>query len=573
MSRRTVFWTIAIVAAVLAGAHAWWGRWTCDDAYISFRYAEHFVQGHGLVFNLDPNEAPVEGYTNFAWTMLLAVGYALGITGDGIETWASAWGVLFHVATVWLLAVLAWRASGGRALVPIAACGYAALHHGASLAPAGLETAMFVLLTTALLQFGLVLRCVRTAWLAGFVAVLLAMTRPDGALFVAAAGTFVLFDAWRRSAPRLLAAYVLPFVLVFVPYLLWRHAYYGYWVPNTFYAKSANDPYPGQGLKYVWEFARCYWPLLPTLLVPFVYLQKKPDLLATVSPFLGRRPFVAVLAFVLPYLAFVIWVGGDFMFGRFLLPILPALLLSLDLAANRWRAVAWQPLLAVLLVIAMLLRCQPAWLAQYDNPNGFSDNQLISEAPVFSGSRLSRIDAMRMAGHSLQVAFFGLPVRIGIGGSHANLAHRSKAPVAVESVAGLTDAYIAHLPIARRSVVGHERGWHGYVDYLVDVRKLHLHFDLSFKTGEAAVDPYRDIVFPLVPARLVTYDRQLLNELRRRDPNMRCVDFEAVLDAYLAELPHKDKATVARDYAAFERFYFAVSDDAPRRARFEEFLR
>jgi arabinofuranosyltransferase len=255
ISRAAVFWTLAVLAALAAGAQAWALRWTCDDAYISLRYAEHFVQGHGLVFNLDPSEAPVEGYTNFTWTMLLALGYALGIGGDAIETWSNAWGVGFHVGAVLLLAGTAWQTSGGRAWAPIAACCYAAIHHAASLAPAGLETAMFVLLATAMLRFALYVKCAREAWLAGFVAVLAAMTRPDGGLLAVVLGAFVLHDAIRRGALRLLVGYCAPFLLVFVPYLLWRHGYYGYWVPNTFYAKSAHDPYPGQGLTYLWEFA------------------------------------------------------------------------------------------------------------------------------------------------------------------------------------------------------------------------------------------------------------------------------------------------------------------------------
>ena len=74
----------------------------------------------------------------------------------------------------------------------------------------------------------------------GFVGVLLAMTRPDGGLFVAIAGCFVLRDAIVRRAPRLLVGYCAPFLITFVPYLLWRHAYYGYWVPNTFYAKAGG---------------------------------------------------------------------------------------------------------------------------------------------------------------------------------------------------------------------------------------------------------------------------------------------------------------------------------------------
>ena len=40
-----------------------------DDAYISYRYAEQLVAGHGLVFN--PGER-VEGMSNALWTLLLA---------------------------------------------------------------------------------------------------------------------------------------------------------------------------------------------------------------------------------------------------------------------------------------------------------------------------------------------------------------------------------------------------------------------------------------------------------------------------------------------------------------------
>ncbi len=50
--------------------------WMLDDAFISFRYALHWAQGLGPVYN--PGEAPVEGYTNFLWVALLALGARLG---------------------------------------------------------------------------------------------------------------------------------------------------------------------------------------------------------------------------------------------------------------------------------------------------------------------------------------------------------------------------------------------------------------------------------------------------------------------------------------------------------------
>ena len=42
-----------------------------DDALISMRYAHNLVSGYGLVWNPGENP-PVEGYTNFAWTLLMS---------------------------------------------------------------------------------------------------------------------------------------------------------------------------------------------------------------------------------------------------------------------------------------------------------------------------------------------------------------------------------------------------------------------------------------------------------------------------------------------------------------------
>lgn len=569
MPRRVIFWTLAVLAVLAATAQAWVLRWTCDDAFISFRYAQHFVEGHGLVFNLDPNETPVEGYTNFSWTMLLALGISLGCTDRALENWAIVWGILAHGGVVLLLASIAWRASGGRALVPIAACGYAAIHHGASLAPAGLETAMFVLLVTVMLRNCLVLRCVRDAWLLGFVGVLAAMTRPDGAIPVAVAGVFVAFDAWRRRAPLLLVGYVVPFLAVFAPYLLWRHAYYGYWVPNTFYAKSGQDPFVSQGLVYIADFLLCYWPLLLAFVPVAVFTIKKPDLLAGISPFLGRRPWLAIGAFVASYLAFVAWVGGDFMFGRFLLPILPSLLLALDFACLRWRPLWLQPALAALVVLGCVFRVEPPGLD--DHHRDVSDNRAISMKELAPGLRL--IDAFHACGGQLRALFAGLDVRIAIAGGHANVAYNSRVPIAIECAAGLTDAHIARLPVPARGKRGHDKPRdRAYLER----RGVHFMLETNFEGDFGKIDTWRDITFATAvpfPMRLVTWDRELMAELRRRDPGIVVQDFEQFLDAYIADLPNKAKAQVRADFAKFQPFWFDHTDDPARRRAFETFLK
>ena len=70
--------SLLVVAALLLA----WGAlravslaWICDDAFVSLRYADHLVSGHGLVYN--PGEY-VEGYTNLLWTLLVSLGMALG---------------------------------------------------------------------------------------------------------------------------------------------------------------------------------------------------------------------------------------------------------------------------------------------------------------------------------------------------------------------------------------------------------------------------------------------------------------------------------------------------------------
>ncbi len=65
--------SIVVIAAI---GWAWHLRWIADDAFIAFRCARHWADGHGLVFNVGER---VEGYTNFLWTALIALGMRVGI--------------------------------------------------------------------------------------------------------------------------------------------------------------------------------------------------------------------------------------------------------------------------------------------------------------------------------------------------------------------------------------------------------------------------------------------------------------------------------------------------------------
>lgn len=90
--------------ALLACVQMWRVRGhTVDDAYISFRYARNFANGLGLVYNAGER---IEGYTNFAWTLVLGV---LAKVGLDIELCAKLIGAGSVIASIALSYFIAAR--------------------------------------------------------------------------------------------------------------------------------------------------------------------------------------------------------------------------------------------------------------------------------------------------------------------------------------------------------------------------------------------------------------------------------------------------------------------------------
>lgn len=302
---------IAATVALALGGCAWALHlgWVGDDAYISFRYVRNFVQGHGLVYN--PGER-VEGYTNFLWVMLLVPFAALSLD---LALVSIALTLICLCATVALTALLvrrAWPASE-RLSFSIASAVLALNYVVASYGTSGLETML-----GALLVLWAVERAERGAALtAGVLAILATMTHPDHAIFYAALGATLLFS---RDRIRLALRFALPFVVLYLPYFAWRWAYYGDLFPNTYYAKSANLFYFSQGFRYlsISGFSAGLWVALPAAIVGVVRFRRLV---------IARFTAIATPLFLL----YVAKIGGDFMLGRLLVPLLPPVFIMAEL--------------------------------------------------------------------------------------------------------------------------------------------------------------------------------------------------------------------------------------------------
>jgi len=310
------------VVAVFVWHNSTTQPWTLDDAYISFRYAENLVAGHGLVFN--PGER-VEGYTNFLWVMGVAGANLLGV---GSVAGAKVMGGLAFAA---LVGLLAWshrivpgldeRVAAATALV-VGTCGIASRW-----ALSGMEVPLVMLLVGAALLVHLRSRALPEARgldvMTGLLAALAMMTRLDTALVFA---VMWLDRAWLlRSGARGRVAPLVrmsaPLLFVYAPYFAWRLDYYGWLLPNTFYVKvgSTTDQVL-RGFEYIGEFMQPGWGLAVGTLLAAALWRRLPRL-----PGIG-----AVAGFLTLHVVYIVYVGGDVFWGHrfFAVALMPMALLG-----------------------------------------------------------------------------------------------------------------------------------------------------------------------------------------------------------------------------------------------------
>ena len=304
-----------------------------DDAYISFRYAVNGARGHGPVFNVAER---VEGYTNYLWVALLRGLAALGLD---VPAWSMVLGALLALATLALLWPASRRGTPGAAA--LAALLLAADGSFALWAVSGLETALFTFLVLAgAVAFVRELERGEPG-LSPILFALAAMARPEGVLIFAITvcyqAGYSLASKGRRLQPADLARLLL-FLGIYGAYFLWRWGYYGFLLPNTFYAKVETvtpDAQIDRGLAHLGTFLRVhYGPALPLLMAlpfvtPFVVrlwqkraqrLKREPSLPWGMTV---RWEWGYYLLLVLVYCAYIVYVGGDWSVGRFFVPVLP----------------------------------------------------------------------------------------------------------------------------------------------------------------------------------------------------------------------------------------------------------
>jgi arabinofuranosyltransferase len=319
VSARIGFVVAAVVFSVIYIANCWIG----DDAFITFRVSENLISGYGPRWNVAER---VQVFTNPLWMFLMA-GVA-AITG---EFYYTAMAVSFVIGLIMLGVIWRWldRPLDGWLALALLASSKSFVDYTSS----GLENSLGYLLLAVFsaLVLGRRDRAGEPAAVLPvlvLVASLAFVNRADMILLYAPVLVWLVARSvrglgWRGGRWILLAS---------APawgWLLFAVIYYGFPFPNTYYAKAQSG-----------------MPQWLQLRQGFAYtvssLRFDPITLATIAAAVGvsivaggiRARLLAAGAAA--YVLYTIWVGGDFMAGRFFSgPFLVAALLLAHLPKRR----------------------------------------------------------------------------------------------------------------------------------------------------------------------------------------------------------------------------------------------
>lgn len=270
-----------------------------DDAMISMQFAKNLARGDGLVWNVGGEH--VEGYSNPLWVLLMAGIHLFPIPLTQTSLYVKLLSLLFLLVNLIVVKQLAEQISRNW-LVPLLAVFLTAFYFPLNnWSLQGMEVGLEALLVSTALLLGLrALEAGRfSAWPYGLWALAVLLRMDAAAPALASAAAFAWLDTKHRRQHVVWAAGSIFGSLAALT--VFRLAYYGEWLPNTYYLKLGGISTAlriSLGLRRVWDMAwNANWILF---VLPLA-----------VPAFDGRKKLWPLYAAFGAQMAYSIYVGGD----------------------------------------------------------------------------------------------------------------------------------------------------------------------------------------------------------------------------------------------------------------------
>ncbi|MDD3559201.1 MAG: tetratricopeptide repeat protein [Melioribacteraceae bacterium] len=468
-----------------------------DDAFIFFRYAENFINGHGLVFNIGEY---VEGYTGFLWLINLIF---LARIGFDLISVSSIFGIAYGFGVVAVSVFLTnelrnntnvkndsnskWYSRFASIdLYPALLLVFnSAVHYWAG---SGMETMMFSYLLIQGIYFYIKYDLNKIIKKRAHIFLMLAaLTRPEGILVY----TVVFFHKWisfytnnekdlnvskqsflQKENLIALGIFVLPNLLL----VIFRLIYYGYPLPNTFYAKSGTSiEYFSAGFQYFVEFTSSNLLFGIMLIVPLLLLRKNNN----------RKKFGLLYSIVIIYTLYIMFIGGDVLpIFRFFIPVLPLIfilfIISISTVKDILRSKLSEEYKSILNFGMFII------VAAVGAYNYLSIYRTVDEK---SNLEKNLIDKMIISGEWFKDLNDESNKTVSIAATTIGALSYYSGDARIIDMLGLTDEEIAHNPKPIKEISETATGWkekNYNVEYVLDQKPDFFYFSTGLKPSALA---------------------------------------------------------------------------------------
>jgi len=462
--------------------------WLSEDGFIFIKYIDNFVNLRGLVFNVGER---VEGFTSPLWIFFLSLIFKLAPLNINSVVILSSY-ILSLLSVLIMLKNLKFSIS----YIPLGF--YILFTNGAIIdfSTSGFETPLSIFLAIVLCILIKEYEVEQKPFSIGMIISLLVLNRPETTIiliYFISYFLFLLLTVPKNKTLENLSAFgffLLPTIILLIPYEAFRIAYYSSVFPNTFYEKKAAYIYLSQGWLYILDFLRSYWiSFFLIVLVLFRHVRYKFFLLS--------RKEIHILAVIFLLSAYVIFQGGDYMHGRSLiLPFIFLCFLIREIKISIFKNHKLYSFICHFILIIALCSQTSITKSRSQEINNINDeryhifgkssfskfkNLFLGEIPNSYGWRDRGYyykELAEMTNNKLRIVF-------------PNIGYFSYAAGEDILVLGpLIDFYRSKVPIPYRGKIGHEGDWI-FQEYLIS-RKPHFAFvpfkewrdAASFKVGQ-----------------------------------------------------------------------------------------
>ncbi|HYN05973.1 MAG TPA: hypothetical protein VES67_01160 [Vicinamibacterales bacterium] len=338
--------------------------WISDDAAISLRTVLNVTHGFGLTFNIAER---VQTFTHPLWLFLLTGAYlvvgnifvATMLLSVAVSV-AAFWIAVSRAATPWQAALAVVVLVSSRAFVDFSV--------------SGLENPLFNLLMALFLWLFVAGDRAGARRLAGLwtLVSLLYLTRPDAVLLVLPLA--IAASVQLRNLRRAISAIGIGAIPA-IAWTVFAIFYYGFPFPNTAYAKLATGVSGSELRQQGWLYLVDSLDRDPITLTTIGFAV----MVGVARRNVAARALAAGLAW---YVGYVVWIGGDFMSGRFLAaPLFAAVLLCVWLASASREV--WLGAIGVLAIVGTMAAHVPLWMNSAVVDPGVKPNGVVDERGVY----------------------------------------------------------------------------------------------------------------------------------------------------------------------------------------------